>query len=347
MIKSLTVQSFQSHELSKINLSEGLNFFIGPSDAGKSAIIRGLRWLATSRPLGKAFQSTKGGEASISVVLDNGDLVEHKIGSYSAVVDKKKQEWSAIGTGVPDTVKSLLNISDLSWQFQMDSPFLFSSNSGEVARLLNEVADLDKIDSTLVNINKMIKENKYCIADISNKEVLLLESLKEYEQVDRQISDLKKLKELEKRSFALDALVDSGTADIIAIQKLQAEIDNGLDTDLLERKLIAVREKKKAQVILDEQISIGATELMLVDSLVKEKDSIEHIVSFSDRVEKMIALARKEELIDNEVEAMKTILFAIKLIKINLSEATKQLASLEKRWKEEFPEVCPLCHKTI
>ncbi len=57
-IKKVRIQGFQSHLDSTFTLSPGLNVITGPSDAGKTAIIRALRWLAFNEPQGEAFIHT-------------------------------------------------------------------------------------------------------------------------------------------------------------------------------------------------------------------------------------------------------------------------------------------------
>ena len=44
-IKKIILQNFQSHKYSIVELDEQLNVIVGPSDSGKSAIIRALKWV--------------------------------------------------------------------------------------------------------------------------------------------------------------------------------------------------------------------------------------------------------------------------------------------------------------
>jgi exonuclease SbcC len=53
MITQLNITNFQSHVKSVLKLSPGINVICGPSDSGKSAIIRGLRWVIENQPTGK------------------------------------------------------------------------------------------------------------------------------------------------------------------------------------------------------------------------------------------------------------------------------------------------------
>lgn len=51
----LLIENFQSHEQTEVFFTEGLNVFVGPSDSGKSAILRALRWVLYNEPKGTDF----------------------------------------------------------------------------------------------------------------------------------------------------------------------------------------------------------------------------------------------------------------------------------------------------
>lgn len=57
-IQEVTIEGYQSHTNSTFRLSPGLTVITGPSDAGKTAIIRALRWFAFNEPTGEAFLHT-------------------------------------------------------------------------------------------------------------------------------------------------------------------------------------------------------------------------------------------------------------------------------------------------
>ena len=67
MIERLEIKNFQAHETLRVVFDEHVTTIVGPSDAGKSAIIRALWWLVFDRPLGTAF--IKDGEETCSARL--------------------------------------------------------------------------------------------------------------------------------------------------------------------------------------------------------------------------------------------------------------------------------------
>lgn len=70
-IQEVTIEGYQSHTNSTFRLSPGLTVITGPSDAGKTAIIRALRWFAFNEPTGEAFLHTiRNPDGSVKEAVD-------------------------------------------------------------------------------------------------------------------------------------------------------------------------------------------------------------------------------------------------------------------------------------
>ena len=83
-INEIFVEGFQSHELS-FHLGNGLNVITGPSDSGKTSIIRAVRWVAFNEPQGEAFVNESVGQATVAIHMDNGIIISkhrRKEGKY-------------------------------------------------------------------------------------------------------------------------------------------------------------------------------------------------------------------------------------------------------------------------
>ena len=65
-IKRVTLENFQSHKHSVIDFDEQLNVIVGPSDSGKSAIIRGIKWVLYNEPTGDYFIKEGSTECSVT-----------------------------------------------------------------------------------------------------------------------------------------------------------------------------------------------------------------------------------------------------------------------------------------
>jgi exonuclease SbcC len=256
MIKTLHIANFQSHKDTLIEFDPGVNIIVGASDSGKTAIIRALRWLITNRPSGDAFRSMWGGDTS--VMMDNITRVK---GKNKNGYTYDENEYQAAGADVPESVAQALNFSDLSWQGQMDSPFLLSASSGEVARALNEVADLDKIDSTLSNANRMIRDNRAALLASGQQVSAILAELTRFVGLDKRLALCAKLKEQERRADALEELAERGDALLADVGRAEnekakfknlsqaEEMLNGL-MDMVGQVQDAEAQAEKAQVVL-------------------------------------------------------------------------------------------------
>src|SRR5690554_5109154 len=106
MITSLEIQNFQSHKETLLEFEPGVNVIIGPSDSGKTAILRALYWLVWNRPLGDAFRSSWGGDTKVVLETKDGMVkrFKGKEDHYKLFYDPPFDpiEFKAFGTQVPD-----------------------------------------------------------------------------------------------------------------------------------------------------------------------------------------------------------------------------------------------------
>jgi len=49
MLKKISIQNFQSHKKTELDLVDGINVIYGLSQSGKSAILRALNWIIFNR----------------------------------------------------------------------------------------------------------------------------------------------------------------------------------------------------------------------------------------------------------------------------------------------------------
>jgi exonuclease SbcC len=161
MIKALSLKNFQSHKETRLDLHPGINSIIGTSDSGKSAVLRGLNWIINNRPSGDGFISywakdDKGKlveEANATLFLENGETISRsKNKDFNGYVLNDEDVFEAIRTDVPEEISKALNITEVNFQKQTAAPFLISETSGEIARFLNRLINLDSIDVALKSI---------------------------------------------------------------------------------------------------------------------------------------------------------------------------------------------------
>ena len=149
-IERLQIRNFQRHENLKVVLDPQVTAIVGPSDAGKSSLLRAIRWLALNRPRGDGFIRTGEKQADANLWVDDHKLRRHRGKENNYKIDDTVLE--AFGTDVPRQVSDLLSMDETNFAGQHDPPFWFSLTPGEVARKLNEIIDLSVIDKTQADL---------------------------------------------------------------------------------------------------------------------------------------------------------------------------------------------------
>lgn len=220
MIEESTLHNFQGHKDTTIQFVNGVNMIIGSSDAGKSSIIRALRWVAKNRPSADSVRRHKTKQTFATIKKDgllSTRIKSNKDNSYE-LVDKDTDEsitLKAFGQGVPEEVLNTLELDDINFQFQQDPPFLLSNSSAENARYLNKITNLDIIDSSLSNAKKhkrkldALLEEKQQSVDLLDKEIEDLEWIDDADYLLTKINLLKnKLSELRESKTSLNDILN-------------------------------------------------------------------------------------------------------------------------------------------
>lgn len=224
----LELSDFQAHTATKIAFSPSITTIVGPTDIGKSAILRALRVICLNDIPGTHF--VRDGAKRMKIRL----LGIHKKERHEVVRTKNHdgatntyeldgKELKAFGQGVPADVDAFLCMGEINFQDQHDAPFWFKETAGEVSRRLNAVVDLSIIDSTLSNITGMVKaaatrkesaeerledaEFKLAQLNLQRPRIIAFEKLSEASEVRR-----KTTRRVEKLESIIEEVTLAGTA---------------------------------------------------------------------------------------------------------------------------------------
>lgn len=208
MLDELGIKRFQSHEDTRLIFDKGINVIVGRSSSGKTSIIRALQLLKDNRPSGFAYHSQFSKEPTeIDIIFDNHKIVfekDKKGASYD--IDGKK--LSVIGQNVPDEVK-LLNMNEINIQEQLSQHFLITDTPGEVAKYINKIIKVEKVDEWIsaltTDINSFTKEIDIYKDQLKEKNEKLLDK-KYMEQFKIDVCYAEHQQEL--LDYALDKSVD-------------------------------------------------------------------------------------------------------------------------------------------
>lgn len=348
MIKSIKLENFQSHKETKLNFHEGVNVIIGASDVGKTAILRALIWVKDNQPSGTEFQSHWGGTTRVSVELAEGHTVirtrSSKENTYTIIYpDGEKEVFKAFGQSVPEKVSSVLNLSEVNIQKQLDGPFLLSKSPSEVARFLNKIVRLDIIDEAQSNINSDIRRINSAKKDVE----LNLTAL------DSQLADLQWITEADGRVTALEQAWEQMTSLVSKSDKIQKCIQRikalrakrELASDILiykDRVLELLDKRSKRVAIQEKQYALSLLIARIID-LQRELESKKAILPAK---EKIFLLLEKIELVKSMIKKMNSLadlLDSIEAKQKRLKTMTHELETRKRVFEESFPEICPLC----
>jgi hypothetical protein len=157
VIERLRISHFQTHKKLQILLDSRVTTLAGPSDAGKSSALRALLWLAFNTPQGDYFFNWDSDWCRVEAVID-GRVVVRKKSATTNLYKLDDDTFKAFGANVPDPVKELINLGPNNVQEQVGAPFWFYESGGQVAKELNQIVNLEVIDSTLANVGASLRQ---------------------------------------------------------------------------------------------------------------------------------------------------------------------------------------------
>lgn len=195
---SLRLTDFQAHKRLAIDFAPGITTIIGPTDRGKTAILRALGWVGQNDIAGEEFIREGAKETCVELVITDGKrshtIVRTKGKANTYSLDGK--EFVSFGQGVPRDIAQLLQLNEINFQLQHDAPFWFSETAGEVSRKLNAVIDLTIIDLALSNIGAAVRQ---CTERKATTEERLQEARTELGRLDSQKVRVAEFNELKRK----------------------------------------------------------------------------------------------------------------------------------------------------
>lgn len=203
-LKTVILENFQSHKYSSIDFSEGLNVILGPSDSGKSAIIRGIKWALYNEPSGDYFIREGEAEASVSLIFsDNTKLTRLRSKSKNSYILYKNNgeeiKFEGFGTSVPEEIVEEIGIKKIRLDSeesnainigeQLEGPFLLSEKNSTRAGAIGRLIGVNVIDDAL----------KETLRDIRNTSISKKNTEEGIAKIENELKDYEYLNGLEER----------------------------------------------------------------------------------------------------------------------------------------------------
>ncbi|WP_100404416.1 AAA family ATPase [Bacillus solitudinis] len=172
-IKSVRLENFQSHLDTHLDLHDGLNVLVGQSDSGKTAVLRGIRWVLFNLPRGTDFIKVGADFVRVSITFSHETtIIRERTSSKNRYIIRKPDQDDLIlegfGTHVPEEVirahgmnslridrdhELFLHISQ-----QLDGPFLLEQTGSLRAKTIGRISGAHYLDMAIRDTSKDISQ---------------------------------------------------------------------------------------------------------------------------------------------------------------------------------------------
>jgi DNA repair exonuclease SbcCD nuclease subunit/tetratricopeptide (TPR) repeat protein len=381
-IAKVELENFQSHEHTIVEFGEGLNAIIGPSDSGKSSIIRALRWVLYNEPKGADFIRHGANTCRVRVTFDNGEFIErirtvkhagkYIIGKLVQTVGSSQApylqlfEYEGFGSQVPIEVmnvsqmpKSNLGRGDsqtLNFRYQLDPPFLIGESPATGAAVIGRLTNVHLVDTAVKQIGQEIARTN---AELKH----LRQSLKETED---QLAGFTGLKELEQTLKKLDqqyTVLELASERADQLKDLEREITQAeraidrysefiesfenLDAAMkLMEQLEDLREQHEELVDLHNEITRYEHVITRIESKLAQLNYVPEAAELLTELEKIVDEYRSLLDLDDELASAENVIDRIHPIYQKIIE---QRNSMEKELNLllDSLDLCPVCEQPM
>lgn len=331
-IKKLDLINFQSHKFSSLEFDEGLNVIVGPSDNGKTSILRAIRWVFYNEPQGFGMLRNNEDFVSVRIYFNNDYSVERKRSKkdnlYIIYNEKtgEVKEFNSLRTGLPPEVLNLMNIrkinldknSDINFniQFQHDGPFMFAYSSTQKAALIGKMYNLDVVDKAIDETNKDIKSQKSDIKRLNEEIKNLDEMIKVYDGIGREEELLLNRQNLTKK-------IEANLEKLEEIYRLKEKLSDNIE----KNKYLKDKIKDFDKILSSQE---------LIDKAIKDYELFEKYKNYKTKYTKILdeiktakTIYDKSKKISDNVNLDETILKSLNLYNklLDLQKKLKELAS--------------------
>lgn len=202
-IKTVIIENFQSHVKTNIELAPNgqLTVITGPTDSGKSAIFRAIKWLLYNSPQGSDFMRAGSTFCRVTFEMESGHIIIREMtaskNQYRIVAPgaEKPIVLEGFGRSVPVEVQEITGVKTvtigddefiLNLAEQLDGPFLGKSISAPGrAKIIGKLAGTEVLDhagkQAGTDLYRKNQEEKQLSADID----LLIETIATFDYLPK------------------------------------------------------------------------------------------------------------------------------------------------------------------
>jgi DNA repair protein SbcC/Rad50 len=354
-IQSIDIKNFQSHKHTHLEFEEGVNALEGMSDSGKSGVVRAIIWIAFNEPLGTDFQSIWGGDTEVTLTLYDNRVIKrvktekgknvYKIGRKEGKKTVWVEVFESFGTSIPIEVTDILNISKINVHQQHDLPYLLSERPLEVAKTLNEVANLDDIDTAYSKINLEERRKKVDLGVLRGEVKRITDQIENFAYLPEFENQVEKIEGKTRRKENIELRLRELGNILNKIDNLELEIGEKLKTLGAEDSLIELEEKYDYLQNLDQDKVLLERVLRYIRENLDQQKEYDRILLAETAVEKMKDKLFEYKVVKNHMSTLRSTLDSI--YGKDPSDLEVQIKKMEKEFKEIFHDICPLCKQEV
>lgn len=352
MIETIELNNFQGHKHSTIEFHPNVNAIVGESDAGKSSIIRFLKWISTNRPVGDGYKNlstAKNDEYGGTITFEDTSVKRTKSNKVNSYTVDGVGELKAVKTDIPREVESALQMNDINLQSQHDAYFLLQQSPGSVAKRLNELVNLDIIDFVLGEVNTVLRDTKRNIKGVeygigtTKDKIAEFTHLPKIEKIVEKIeTDLPEVDRLEEKIKQLNILIQS-------IEDAEEEVEEIDDWLKIETDVTVITKLVEEWDISSEKQNKLNTAIYTIKDTEKKQERCNVILTYEDTVDTLFKAAEGYKVAQKTkngiVVCINTLNDSIRVLKTideNLDDLKNKFISLLRSAK-----ICPLCGKEM
>lgn len=353
-IKAIEIENFQSHELTLIEPHDKVTLIKGPSDSGKSGIIRALIWALKNRPRGADFRSTKSSKEDlvrVAIEFDKDEWVSREKTDKDNMyrISSSDDPLKAIRADVPEEVQVITKMTDLNIQSQYDPFYMLQESPGQVGRMFSEAVGLKIIEESTTSAKRKAERLQSEYGLYKSEVKGLKEQLTKYDFLDDLDPDMHQLHILITKHKTLSSQKSSLEDKVFELEDLE-EIIKGFEVVAsVEQDFDELDRMAKEW----ERVSEGRNKLKrLIYTLEKDKALLreeEKIVRLESDLGDLLELAYVHEKIASAIGKLSGFIDDLTSTYQAIQAENDSLASIKTQFNDLLlrHRLCPLCQSPI
>lgn len=316
-IKTAIIENFQSHKKTVVEFDSRMNVIVGPSDQGKSAIIRAIKWALFNEPRGTEYIRHGESMARVEIEMSDGNKVtRERSPSKNRYIltreDGTQVVFEGFGNDVPEEIKEAHSIKKVSIDNdsgvclnigeQLEAPFLVSQTGSTKAKAIGRLTGVHIIDNAI----------KDCLADLKRENQAQSKYKKELENLEESLKEYKDLGDIEKR-----------------LKKAEKQIASLEEKALLCGKIEALNDSKEQ--ILKEIIQ-NNEQIVKTANVNKAEERYKKLIELYERNEKMVVLQIKKNQVHEDINSQNKVIQQFKDIE-RVNEIIGKIGALDVNYK--------------